>query len=129
MAKLKDYEIEEKESLSALGKALSSEVRLEILQLLYGQSMIIGEIAKKMNLPASSTAFHLKLLEDAGLIRMETQPGTRGTTKLCTRSADHITINLVKRNVDIDELFSAEMPVGAYCSCRVTPPPPADYAP
>lgn len=121
MAKLKDYEIEETEALTALGKALSSEVRLEILQLLYGQSMIIGEIAKKMNLPASSTAFHLKLLEDAGLIRMETQPGTRGTTKLCTRSADHITINLVKRNADIDELFSAEMPVGAYCSCRVTP--------
>lgn len=121
MAKLKDYEIEETEALTALGKALSSEVRLEILQLLYGQSMIIGEIAKKMNLPPSSTAFHLKLLEDAGLIRMETQPGTRGTTKLCTRSADHITINLVKRNADIDELFSAEMPVGAYCSCRVTP--------
>lgn len=121
MAKLKDYEIEETKALTALGKALSSEVRLEILQLLYGQSMIIGEIAKKMNLPPSSTAFHLKLLEDAGLIRMETQPGTRGTTKLCTRSADHITINLVKRNADIDELFSAEMPVGAYCSCRVTP--------
>ena len=121
MAKLKDYEIEETEALTALGKALSSEVRLEILQLLYGQSMIIGQIAKKMNLPASSTAFHLKLLEDAGLIRMQTQPGTRGTTKLCTRSADHITINLVKRNADIDELFSAEMPVGAYCSCRVTP--------
>ena len=43
--------------------------------------MIIGEIAKKLDLPASSTAFHLKILEEAGLIRMEKQPGTRGTVQ------------------------------------------------
>lgn len=121
MAKLKDYEIEDIEELSRLGKALSSGIRLEILQLLYDKSMIIGEIAKAMDLPASSAAFHLKLLEEAGLIRMETQPGTRGATKLCTRKIDHITLNLVKRNTDIDEIFSAELPVGAFSSCQVAP--------
>lgn len=121
MAKLKDYDIDEMEELCDLGKALSSPVRLEILQLLYEESLIIGEIAKKMQLPASSTAFHLKILEQAGLIRMEEQPGTRGTTKLCTRKVDHVTINMVKRNPDINEIFSAEMPVGAYSSCHVAP--------
>ncbi|MBS6194051.1 MAG: helix-turn-helix domain-containing protein [Clostridiales bacterium] len=121
MAKLKDYDLENIDELCDLGKALSSPVRLEILQLLYGESLIIGEIAKKMNLPASSTAFHLKLLEQAGLIRMEEQPGTRGNTKLCTKKEDYITINLVSRNADIAEIFSAEMSVGAYSSCKVTP--------
>ncbi|MDD3278042.1 MAG: helix-turn-helix domain-containing protein [Lachnospiraceae bacterium] len=121
MAKLMDYDTERVEELCELGKALSSPVRVEILRLLYDQSLIIGEIAKEMNLPASSTAFHLKILEQAGLVRMEEQPGTRGTMKLCTRKTDFVTINLVKKNTNINEIFSMEMPVGAYSGCNVTP--------
>ena len=121
MAKLREFDINETDELCNLGKDLSSPVRLEILGLLYDQSMIIGEIAKKLDIPASSAAFHLKLLEQAGLVRMEEQPGTRGSTKLCTIKVDHIAIDMVKKNTDIDEIFSAEMPVGAYSSCQVTP--------
>lgn len=121
MAKLREFDINETDELCNLGKALSSPVRLEILGLLYDQSMIIGEIAKKLDIPASSAAFHLKLLEQAGLVRMEEQPGTRGSTKLCTIKVDHIAIDMVKKNTDIDEIFSVEMPVGAYSSCQVTP--------
>ena len=121
MAKFKNYDMEEKGKLCELGKALASPERLDILQLLYDKDLIIGEIAKKLQLPVSSTAFHLKILEQAGLICIEEQPGTRGKTKLCISMADHIGIDLVKKNTDIDEIFSAEMPVGAYSSCRVTP--------
>ena len=77
MAKVKDYDMEAMDELCDLGKALSSPIRLKILQLLYEESLIIGEIARKLELPASSTAFHLKILEEAGLIRIEEQPGTR----------------------------------------------------
>ena len=101
MAKVKEYRIDQVDEVCNLGKALSSPVRLEILQLLYRDSMIIGEIAKKLNLPASSTAFHLKILEQAGLIRMEEQPGTRGSTKLCNRKLDVLTIYTTKRNMDV----------------------------
>ena len=121
MAKVKEYDIEEMEELYDLGKALASPVRLEMLKLLYDKSLIIGEIAKEMNLPASSTAFHLKIMEKAGLIRMEEQPGTRGTTKLCTRKVDFLHINLVKKNAEVNELVNMEMPVGAYTGCRVSP--------
>ena len=121
MAKVKDYDMEEMEELCDLGKALSSPIRLRILQLLYEESLIIGEIARKLELPASSTAFHLKILEQAGLIRMEEQPGTRGNTRLCTRKVDHVAINLVKKNTNVDEVFSTEMPIGAYTSCQITP--------
>lgn len=121
MAKYVEYDLDELDKVCDLGKALSSPIRLEMLQLLYEESLIIGEIAKKMNLPASSTAFHLKILEQAGLIRMEEQPGTRGTMKLCTRKVDIVSLGLVKRNKDINEVFSLEMPVGAFTSCHVTP--------
>ena len=52
---------------------------------------------------------------------MEEQPGTRGTTKLCTRKVDFLHINLVKKNAEVNELVNMEMPVGAYTGCRVSP--------
>ena len=112
MSKFKEYDVEVIDALWRLGRGLSSPISIEIMQLLYEEGMIIGEIAKKLDLPASSTAFHLKILEEAGLIRMEKQPGTRGTVKLCIRKVDYITVNLIKKNADIDEIYSAEMPVG-----------------
>lgn len=121
MSKFKEYDVEEIDALCSLGKALSSPIRIEIMQLLYEEGMIIGDIAKKLDLPASSTAFHLKILEEAGLLRMEKQPGTRGTVKFCIRKVDYITVSLIKKNTDVSEIFNAEMPVGAFSSCQVTP--------
>lgn len=121
MAKFRNFNIEEINDLSDLGKALSSPIRIEMLRLLYHKSLIIGEIAKELKLPASSTTFHLKILEQAGLIRMEEQPGTRGSMKLCTRKIDHLSIDLTDCNPDIGEIYSAEMPVGAFSSCEVAP--------
>lgn len=121
MSKFENFNIEDMNMLCNLGRALSSPVRLEILQMIYEKGLIIGEIAKKMNIPASSTAFHLKILEEAGLVRIEELPGTRGGMKLCTRKVDHVVIDLVKKNTNVDEVFSMEMPVGAYSSFDVTP--------
>lgn len=121
MAVFRYYDMENKEELCELGKALSSPVRLEILQLLYDKKMIIGEIAKSLNIPVSSTAFHIKMLENAGLVSVEELQGTRGGMKLCSCKADHINIELVKKNTDVNEVFSMEMPVGAFSSCQVAP--------
>ena len=121
MAKFKEYDVQEIDALCNLGKALSSPVRIEILQLLYEKGMIIGDIAKELDLPASSTAFHVNILEQAGLVQMERQPGNRGTAKFCRIKADFITVNLIKKNTDIDEIFSTEMPIGAFFDCKVTP--------
>ena len=121
MAKYKSYDMEEKEKLCALGKALSSPERLDILGLLSERDMIIAEIAKELKLQVSSTAFHLRVLEQAGLVRLEEKPGTRGNQKRCICMADRITIDLMRRNTELQEIFSAEMPVGAFSSCQVTP--------
>ncbi len=121
MAKNMQYDMESEENIVLLGKALASKERLEILKLLHEKNRIIGEIAKELHLPVSSTAFHLKLLEEADLIRIEQQTGTRGNTKLCISNVGRISIDLIKRNTEIREIFSTEMPVGAYSSCLVTP--------
>lgn len=121
MAIFKRYDMQNKEELCELGKALSSPVRLEIIELLYDKKLIIGEIAKSLNLPVSSTVFHLKILENAGLVSVEELPGTRGGQKLCSCKADHINIELIKKNMDVSKVFSVEMPIGAYCGCQVAP--------
>ncbi len=121
MAKLLNLDIDNPEALYDVGKALSSPIRVEILKLLYDESLIIGEIAKKLDIPASSAAMHLKILEKANLIRMEEQPGTRGSTKLCNRKSDYINIRLVNTNSEIKKNTSIEMPVGAFTDCKVFP--------
>ena len=112
MSKFKEYDVEEIDALCSLGKALSSPIRIEIMQLLYEEGMIIGDIAKKLDLPASSTAFHLKILEEAGLLRMEKQPGTRGTVKFCNRKVDYITVNLIKKNAEYCFYYPERMKAG-----------------
>ena len=65
--------------LELLGKALSSQIRLKILYLLKHQSLNIVELAKELQIPVSSTAFHINLLEEAGLITAELLHGIRGS--------------------------------------------------
>jgi len=121
MAKYQRCDIEERERLCALGKALSSQERLDILGLLSEGDMIIAEIARELGIQVSSAAFHLKILEQAGLVRLEEKSGTRGNQKRCICMADRITIDLMRKNTELLEIFSAEMPVGAFSSCQVTP--------
>ena len=48
--------------LSSIGRALSSEVRIEILKLLKEKTLNINEIAEHLSIPASSAAAHVKSL-------------------------------------------------------------------
>ena len=74
-----------------------------------------------MNLPQSSTAFHLKMLEKADLVRMEERPGNHGTMKVYSQKTDFANICFLPRNMDINETARMEMPVGAYVDCAVFP--------
>ncbi|MGB4660221.1 MAG: helix-turn-helix domain-containing protein [Mobilitalea sp.] len=121
MAKILDIDMEDCESICDVGKALSSPVRIEILKLLYNESLIIGDIARKLDIPASSAAMHIKLLEKANLVRIEEQPGTRGLTKLCNRKSDYVNICLLGKTTAESEIASLEMPIGAFIDCHTAP--------
>ncbi|HEX2983619.1 MAG TPA: metalloregulator ArsR/SmtB family transcription factor [Ignavibacteriales bacterium] len=50
-------------------KALADESRLHILNSLLEKAQYVEELAERMNLSPSTMSFHLKKLEDAGLVR------------------------------------------------------------
>ncbi|WP_139903114.1 ArsR/SmtB family transcription factor [Clostridium thermarum] len=122
MSKDIDLNIDRAEELYNIAKALASEVRIEIIKLLNFNSYNVNEIAEKLNIPTSSAALNVKVLEDAGLIHTELQPGVRGSMKVCSRKNDNITIKLTSDIVHSrDNSFYINMPIGNFVDCAVQP--------
>ncbi len=81
----------------------------------------IGEIAELLQIPASTAALHIKVLEGASLIHTEQQPGSRGSMKLCSRKNDFVSIRLAGLPAGVDQISTISMPVGAYTDCSIKP--------
>ena len=121
MAKVYELDMDDEEAVCNVGKALSSPTRIVILKLLYTESLNVGEIADKLQIPASSAALHVKILENANLINTEVQPGNRGTMKLCSRKKDIVTLYLSGGSGNVSDVVSVNMPIGYYTDCEITP--------
>lgn len=109
-------------SIELLGKALSSQIRLKMLFLLKNNSLNIIELAQELHIPVSSAAFHVKLLEESGLITAEILPGIRGSQKVCSSRAQdlHISINTATQQTPTRS-FSIDMPIGNYFDFQIHP--------
>ena len=108
------------EKLALIGKALSSDVRINLLQLLNHCSLNVNEIAERMDIPASSAAMHVKVLEEAGLIRTELLPAVRGSMKVCHKAVDEIQIATTTA-VGMEKVEIINMPIGSYVDYKVLP--------
>ncbi|WP_181899234.1 ArsR/SmtB family transcription factor [Lachnotalea glycerini] len=103
-------------------RALASEVRIDILKLLCKESLKVNEIAERLDIPASTAALNVKVLEEAGLIRCDLQPGIRGSMKVCYKQTEELNITLnhdENRSKNGIEVIS--MPIGNYVDYKVTP--------
>lgn len=113
--------LEDPKLLQVVARALGSDIRLRILELLDENSMNIIELAQKLELPVSTVSNNVMVLEEANLIRTERQAGIRGVMKLCSRKKDFISIRLSKpRRQELQSHFQT-MPIGHYTDCRITP--------
>lgn len=103
-------------------RALASEVRVDILKLLCKETLKVNEIADRLNIPASTAALNVKVLEEAGLIHCDLQPGIRGSMKVCYKQVEELNILLdydESRDKNGTEVIS--MPIGNYVDYKVTP--------
>ena len=113
-----------KERMARVCKALSSETRLEIIQTLVDEPMTISQLAERFYMPMSSMCLHIKTLQDAGIIRLQPKPGTKGTSKLCGMVVADITINMYGHRYEKNQkpVKYVSMPIGNYGRCEVSPP-------
>ena len=109
----------EPEALAAL-KALASGPRLSVLQALATHGQTINELAEALGLPASTTAAHVKILEQAGLVATELRAAAHGLEKVCTRVYDNVLVAL-PRAAEPEHIVEVAMPVGAYTAFDVQP--------
>lgn len=121
MAKILELDLKNEEQLCALGSALSSPARIQILKLLYHNSFNVAEIAEKLQIPTSSAAVYIRSLEAAGLINTKLQKGSRGSMKICSRKYDNIEITLTADDPAVDRVYSISIPIGCYSDCEVLP--------
>ncbi|NDL67074.1 ArsR/SmtB family transcription factor [Anaerotalea alkaliphila] len=113
--------LDDKGRLAAIAKALSVDARIEILRQLRHRELNVNEIAEILGIPPSSAAAHVKVLEEAGIIRTNLQPGIRGSMKMCRVVLDHVYVELdTTGNLERQEEV-VRMPIGAYVDCRAHP--------
>lgn len=94
--------------------ALSTELRLKIMKELWRGGCSVNELARVLNVPVSTAALNVQILERAGLIVCEMKPGSRGMVKLCTQRVSSIALNMELKNPHGGNIRKFEMPVGCY---------------
>jgi predicted transcriptional regulator len=102
-------------------KALASGPRWRILHYLADGGHSINEVADALELPPSTVAAHIKVLEEAGLIYSELQAASHGLQKICTRTYDNVSIQLPYAPAMSSNSVEVAMPIGAYSRFDVHP--------
>lgn len=113
---------DEKTKFGNLVSALNSNVRQDILRALCEKSMSVKELAFTLNIPMSSASEHVKILENADLIRTFYQAGKRGSLKLCAIKYEKIYLDLVtSQDIKNVSRHVVDMPIGCYSVCDIKP--------
>ena len=105
-------------------KAFASPARVRVLKLLQMRGALnVNDIALALDLPQSSVSANIQVLEDAGLIRTETQRARKGNQKICHTLFDEVLV-MFKDDPKPTDANSIEvaMPLGLYTSCEVSAP-------
>lgn len=111
----------ESTELERVLKALDSMNRIRILRFLADRVASVNDIAAALDLPTSTAALHVETLEEAGLIRTELEPASRGLRKICARMYDKIVLDLPISELPREQAIELSMPIGAFADCSVTP--------
>ncbi|MNN23009.1 Helix-turn-helix domain protein [compost metagenome] len=101
-------------------KALSSEVRIRIIELLAkNQSLNLNDLASELNLSNGAITMHIKKLEESGLIDINTTVGKHGIQKICYLNKDKLMIDL--KSSTVENLYEVEIQVGHYSNYQASP--------
>lgn len=109
---------------SGIAKALASEVRLQILDIIKEKPLNISEIAARAGIPISSAALHIKILEEAGIVITQSLPGLRGSQRVCGLRVSKVEFTILKQPVHPEnrKVITETIPIGNYFDCNIQAP-------
>jgi len=115
--------VDPKEDLSIL-KGLASEIRTEILVSLHDRPQNINELAANLDMPQSTVATNIAILERAGLVRTENAKGKKGVQKICYPVYSEIVVQFhhPEGSPKDDKVIEVDMPIGLYTRYEVSAP-------
>lgn len=102
-------------------KAIASEPRIQILDLIRKQTLNVNEIGEALSLPQSTVATHIAILENAGLINTESVKAKKGNQKRCSAAFEEMVIQFPDEKKEDDSL-EVEMPIGIFTNYNVSAP-------
>lgn len=109
--------------IAEFGRAVSVPERLAVLKCILLASKSVPDIAAELNLPASSVARHIDILDKAGLIYTSLQPGPKGHTKHCSQAVLSVTLSLEADDSRKEDAgYEVEMPLGMFSHCHIKAP-------
>ena len=105
-------------------KGIASPSRVSILRLLHRHGgMNVNDIARRLGLPQSSVSSNVQVLEEAGLLRTESQKAKKGSQKICHAIYDELIVSFRDSEALIDpNQIEVSMPLGLYTNSAVTGP-------
>jgi predicted transcriptional regulator len=104
-------------------QALSSGIRIRILELLQNQELNVSEISKRLAIPQSTAATSILALEEAGLINSHSANGVKGGQKVCSARYKEFLISFSPPSLPAGHnMIEVEMPVGLFTSHNVSAP-------
>jgi predicted transcriptional regulator len=105
-------------------RGISSPARIRILKLLREQGPLnVNEISDALDLPQSTIATHIQVLERAQLIETEIVKATKGQQKICSIRYDEIIIRFDDQDaLKAKDYVEVSMPIGLYTGCDVSAP-------
>lgn len=104
-------------------KALGSEVRMRIVQLLTkNQEMNLNEIASGLGLTGGALTAHIRRLEECGIIRVRAEHSGRGVQKLCSLNVNQILLDVSPETIERStKVYETSMRIGHYSDYAVHP--------
>lgn len=105
-------------------RGLASPIRVRILKLLrINGPLNVNEISRLLELPQSTVATNIQVLEESALIATDTVKAKKGHQKICSARFDEIIVRFEgaepKRD---DKMVEVAMPLGLFTSCEVSAP-------
>ena len=109
-----------KENIKNVASALSSQTRLDIIDLISKKNMNVTEISSTLNMPISSAISAVRKLEEAGLVKTDTD----GRKKVCSIPYQNLILELNGSKVlpkDPVNTIVYEIPVGDFYEYQAVP--------